>query len=171
LLHHALNVITSAADNPVETIVLLLTMLKPPVLLIREARKIILASRVALIEKTKDIDLYSVSLSMAQEWVAHTQDAEPTIKEKAVALSKMIPRCQTLGGSKPWNDLLMLAADVYATEAYKGSHLISKLESAFLAKSVHPDAALRHRVLRLLNISIQRCIQACINYTLCVNLP
>ena len=98
-------------DSIVKLLISILEIAQNTVMFLGDQRKWLLATLVALIEKSGSQTLCQFILSVARDWALHKRDACPTTREKAAILQKMI-QLESRGDTL-FNEYLELIYDIY----------------------------------------------------------
>ncbi|KAI0284236.1 FAT domain-containing protein [Russula aff. rugulosa BPL654] len=129
-----------------------------------EQRKVLLATLIQLIEKSKSASLCRCVLDIARDWALHRQESYPTMKEKASVLQKMATF--ETRGEPLFNAYLGLILEIYTEPSLRRSDLTTKLEQSFLLGCRAREPRTRERFLSLLDGSVPRSLFSRLCYIL-----
>jgi transformation/transcription domain-associated protein len=129
-----------------------------------EQRKVLLATLIQLIEKSKSASLCRCVLDIARDWALHRQESYPTMKEKASILQKMATF--ETRGEPLFNAYLGLILEIYTEPSLRRSDLTTKLEQSFLLGCRAREPRTRERFLSLLDGSVPRSLFSRLCYIL-----
>lgn len=158
---------TSGFETTVRQLTAILEISQIGVAFLADQRKFLLSSLVQLIERSKSTTLCQFLLDMAREWALNKRDANPTMKEKATLLQRMVTF--ELRGERwegVFHSYLELVYDIYTEPTLRRSELTVRMEQSFLLGCGASDASLRERFIDLLDISIPRSLFSRMSYIL-----
>ena len=130
-----------------------------------DARKSLVASIILLVDKSSDINVCRLIMTICREWVFERQDAVPTMREKASILQKMAA-FEHKRDEPLFVDYLNLIYDIYKDPGLHRTDLTTKLEPAFLIGLRYKDPALRSKFAVLFDDSLPRSLSQRMQYVL-----
>ena len=119
----------------------------------QENRIKLIVSLVRLISLSKSIPLCRYILDMVRDRTLDRRDAYPTMKEKAMFLTRMVTFESRPDAVEPFHGLIY---DIYTSPALRRSELRTRLEICFLVGCRAKDVTIQENFIGLLDISVPR---------------
>ncbi|KAH7106416.1 FAT domain-containing protein [Auriculariales sp. MPI-PUGE-AT-0066] len=160
---------TNAGPNMDATLKMLRTILninRLGVSYLFDQRKNLLTSLVYLLEKQLNTSILEHLLQMVRDWILHSKEAYPTMKEKANLMLKML--AFETRGEKLWNDYLQLVYDIYDEPSLRRTDLTQRLEPAFFVACRAKEPSIRWRFQDKLESSVSSPLYTRINFVFAV---
>ncbi|KAK6354722.1 hypothetical protein TWF696_003861 [Orbilia brochopaga] len=132
---------------------------------LQDQRRPFLSVLAQLVEKSPNNELCLKILGVVENWVFHSTESFPTLKEKTAVLSKMM---SFEGRPDPTlcNKFLELVISIYEHPEITRTELTVRLEHAFLIGCRAQDVKMRNRFLKIFTESLSRTINPRILYLL-----
>lgn len=130
-----------------------------------DQRRPFLSVLASIVERSQDTKLCSKVLGMAEEWIFHSTESWPTLKEKTAVLHKML-----LFESRPNQTMLKKFLDlvirIYEDSKITRTELTVRLEHAFLIGTRAQDVEMRNRFMNIFDKSLTRLASSRLSYVL-----
>ena len=151
-------------EGNVKTLTNILDIYKASVSFIGQDNRLkLIVSLVHLISVSKSIPLCQYILDMVRDWTLSRRDAYPTMKEKAMLLTKMVTFESRPDVLEPFHELIY---DIYTSPALRRSELTTRLEICFLVGCRAKDVTIREKFIDLLDVSVPRSLSNRLIYIL-----
>ncbi|KAF7789373.1 hypothetical protein EIP86_000317 [Pleurotus ostreatoroseus] len=132
-----------------------------------EQRKVLVNMLSLLVEKSKSGTLCRYLLEVARDWALHRRDGDPTMKEQAIVLQKMMYFEKRGERGEPlFQSYLELIYEIYTEPTLRRSDLTTRLEQQFLLGCRAADVATREKFMDLLDASVPRSLFSRLSYIL-----
>ncbi|KAJ6107212.1 hypothetical protein N7523_008535 [Penicillium sp. IBT 18751x] len=130
-----------------------------------DQRRPFLSVLASIVERSQNVKLCSKVLGMAEEWIFHSTESWPTLKEKTAVLHKML-----LFESRPDQTMLKKFLDlvirIYEDSKITRTELTVRLEHAFLIGTRAQDVEMRNRFMTIFDRSLTRLASSRLSYVL-----
>jgi len=154
----------SASESNVKMLTNILDIYKVSVSFIGQDNRVkLIMSLNHLIPVSKSIPLCRYILDMVRDWTLDRRDAYPTMKEKAMLLTKMVAFESRPDVLEPFHELIY---DIYTSPSLRRSELTTRLEACFLVGCRAKDVAVREKFVDLLDVSVPRSLSNRLTYIL-----
>ncbi|KAF2111319.1 hypothetical protein BDV96DRAFT_190671 [Lophiotrema nucula] len=130
-----------------------------------ESRRPYLSVLASLVERSQSNTVCAKILDLVEQWIFHSTEPVPTLKEKTAVLSKML-----LFEHRPDTSLLTRFLDlvirIYEDPKITRSELTVRMEHAFLIGTRAQDVEMRNRYLTIFDKSLSRTASSRLSYVL-----
>ena len=130
-----------------------------------EQRRPFLSVLAQLVERSQNIKLCSKILGMVEEWIFHSTESWPTLKEKTAVLHKML-LFETRTDKTMLKKFLNLVIRIYEDSKITRTELTVRLEHAFLIGTRAQDVEMRNRFMNIFDRSLTRLASSRLSYVL-----
>ncbi|WFC97412.1 transcription-associated protein 1 [Malassezia yamatoensis] len=148
---------TKSQDATPKHLLLVLNLVKQRISHLGDQRRWFLSAVVQLVEKSPSNEVAQFLLQMMRTWVLDSNEAFPTVKEKAGIMMKMLCFEQRKDSSL-FQTYLQLILDIYKTPALARSELTARLESAFLLGCRNSDKRMREEFLSIFDKTLTKSV-------------
>lgn len=142
-------------DQTTTLIIKVIEMLSARISALGEQRRPYLSVLASLVERSQNNALCEEILSMVEEWIFHSTEPVPTLKEKTAVLQKML-----MFESRPdptlYSKFLDLVIRIYEDPKILRSELAVRMEHAFLIGLRSQDIPMRTRFMTIFDKSLSR---------------
>ena len=130
-----------------------------------EQRRPFLSVLASLVERSQNFALCDKILTMVEEWIFHSNDPFPTLKEKTAVLHKMLA-FETRPDATLLHKFLDLVIRIYEDPKITRTELTVRLEHAFLVGTRAQDVEVRNRFMTIFDRSLTRSATSRLIYVL-----
>lgn len=130
-----------------------------------ENRRPYLSVLASLVERSQSNTVCNKVLDLVEEWIFHSTEPVPTLKEKTAVLSKML-LFEHRPDSSLLNRFLDLVIRIYEDPKITRSELTVRMEHAFLIGTRAVDVEMRHRYMTIFDKSLSRTAASRLSYVL-----
>ncbi|KAK3200882.1 hypothetical protein GRF29_213g235076 [Pseudopithomyces chartarum] len=130
-----------------------------------ENRRPYLSVLASLVERSQSNSVCMKVLDLVEEWIFHSTEPVPTLKEKTAVLSKMLLFEHRLDNSL-LNRFLDLVIRIYEDPKITRSELTVRMEHAFLIGTRAQDVEMRNRYMTIFDKSLSRTAASRLSYVL-----
>lgn len=128
-------------------------------------RRTFLALYVQLIDRSPDKEICMRTIEIARNWVFSKTDHFPTMKEKALILSKMIV-FEMRGDQELSKKFFEILIDIYTNPLTSRSELSLRMEMSFMLGTKAADIEIRQKLMKILNDSLDDNALKRLNYVI-----
>lgn len=130
-----------------------------------DQRRIFLSLLAQLIERSLDKDTLEKIIDIVKGWVFSHTELFPTTKEKAAILAKMMV-FEIRGEPTLSREFYQIIVDIFEDNAFSNTELTVRMEQPFLVGTRSADVAIRHKLMSLLNKSLEKDIKKRLYYVI-----
>ena len=130
-----------------------------------DQRRPFLSVLASVVERSQNIKLCSKVLQMAEEWIFHSTESWPTLKEKTAVLHKML-LFESRSDQTMLKKFLDLVIRIYEDSKITRTELTVRLEHAFLIGTRAQDVEMRNRFMSIFDKSLTRLASSRLSYVL-----
>ena len=130
-----------------------------------DQRRPFLSVLAQLVERSQNVDICSMILSMVETWIFHSSESWPTLKEKTAVLHKML-LFESRSNQTMLKKFLDLVIRIYEDSKITRTELTVRLEHAFLIGTRAQDVEVRNRFMTIFDRSLTRLVNSRLSYVL-----
>ncbi|KAJ5494893.1 hypothetical protein N7539_000009 [Penicillium diatomitis] len=130
-----------------------------------DQRRPFLSVLASILDRSQNIKLCTKILEMAEEWIFHSTESWPTLKEKTAVLHKML-LFESRSDQTMLKKFLDLVIRIYEDSKITRTELTVRLEHAFLIGTRAQDVEMRNRFMGIFDKSLTRLASSRLNYVL-----
>lgn len=130
-----------------------------------DQRRIFLSLLAQLIERSLDKNTLEKIINIVKGWVFSHTELFPTTKEKAAILAKMMV-FEIRGEPTLSKEFYQIIVDIFETDTFSNTELTVRMEQPFLVGTRSADVAIRHKLMSLLNKSLEKDINKRLYYVI-----
>ncbi|KAF2731895.1 hypothetical protein EJ04DRAFT_578779 [Polyplosphaeria fusca] len=130
-----------------------------------ESRRPYLSVLASLVERSQSNAVCTKILDLVEEWIFHSSEPVPTLKEKTAVLSKML-LFETRPDASLLTRFLDLVIRIYEDPKITRSELTVRMEHAFLIGTRAQDVEMRNRYMTIFDKSLSRTASSRLSYVL-----